>query len=43
MMTKFHAQLAEHITPFNDAMKMPDVVGIDFDERRFADSARWRR
>ena len=26
-MTKFHSQLAEFITPFNDAMKMPDVIG----------------
>jgi DHA2 family multidrug resistance protein len=28
MMTKFHAQLAEHINPFNDAMRMPDVIGV---------------
>ena len=27
-MTKFHAQLAEHITPFNDAMRMPDAAGM---------------
>jgi DHA2 family multidrug resistance protein len=25
--TKFHSQLAEFITPFNDGLKMPDVVG----------------
>ena len=25
--TKFHSQLAEFINPFNDGMKMPDVVG----------------
>jgi DHA2 family multidrug resistance protein len=28
MTTKFHAQLAEHITPFNDAMRMPDAAGM---------------
>jgi hypothetical protein len=28
MMTKFHAQLAEHITPFDDAMRMPDAAGM---------------
>ena len=27
MMTKFHAQLAEDITPFKDAMHLPDVAG----------------
>jgi DHA2 family multidrug resistance protein len=27
MMTVFHSQLAEHITPFNDGLRMPDVVG----------------
>ena len=26
-MSKFHSQLADFINPFNDAMKMPDVVG----------------
>jgi len=26
-MTKFHSQLAEFINPFNDGLKMPDVVG----------------
>ena len=26
-MSKFHAQLAEDITPFKDAMQMPDVAG----------------
>ena len=25
--SKFHSQLAEFITPFNDALQMPDVVG----------------
>jgi DHA2 family multidrug resistance protein len=25
--TKYHAHLAEFISPFNDAMKMPDVIG----------------
>ncbi len=28
MMTTFHAQLAEDITPFNDAMRMPDAAGM---------------
>src|SRR3984957_16478155 len=28
MMTKFHAQLAEDITPFNGAMRMPDAAGM---------------
>jgi DHA2 family multidrug resistance protein len=27
MMTTFHAQLAEDITPFKDAMRLPDVAG----------------
>jgi DHA2 family multidrug resistance protein len=27
MMSKFHAQLAEDITPFNDAMHLPDAAG----------------
>jgi DHA2 family multidrug resistance protein len=26
-MTKFHSQLADFINPFNDGLKMPDVVG----------------
>ncbi len=26
-MTKFHSQLADFISPFNDGMRMPDVVG----------------
>ena len=29
--TTFHSQLAEFITPFNDAMRMPDVAGQDVD------------
>jgi len=32
--TKFHAQLAEHITPFNDAMRMPDAAGMLFGTAR---------
>jgi DHA2 family multidrug resistance protein len=28
MTTSFHSQLAEQITPFNDALKAPDVAGI---------------
>ncbi|MGE3877059.1 MAG: DHA2 family efflux MFS transporter permease subunit [Parvibaculaceae bacterium] len=26
--TAFHSQLAEHITPFNDALQMPDVASV---------------
>jgi DHA2 family multidrug resistance protein len=26
--TQMHARLAEHITPFNDALKMPDVAAV---------------
>jgi DHA2 family multidrug resistance protein len=25
MITAFHSQLVEHVTPFNDAMRMPDA------------------
>ncbi len=28
MITTFHAQLVEHVTPFNDAMKLPDAAQI---------------
>jgi DHA2 family multidrug resistance protein len=28
MATTFHAQLVEHVTPFNDAMKLPDAAQI---------------
>ncbi|MBV8663048.1 MAG: hypothetical protein JO107_08090 [Hyphomicrobiales bacterium] len=26
MVTTYHSQLAEHVTPFNDAMRMPDAL-----------------
>jgi len=28
MVTTFHSQLVEHVTPFNDAMRLPDAVTI---------------
>ncbi|MGO4869472.1 MAG: DHA2 family efflux MFS transporter permease subunit [Roseiarcus sp.] len=28
MITTFHAQLVEHVTPFNDAMRLPDAVAL---------------
>jgi DHA2 family multidrug resistance protein len=27
MTTMYHSQLVEHVTPFNDAMRMPQVAG----------------
>ena len=46
-MSTFHSQLVEHITPFNDAMHMPDVAGSLDDaaaaSRRSTGSSRSRR
>jgi DHA2 family multidrug resistance protein len=28
MITTFHAQLVEHVTPFNDAMRLPDAMAL---------------
>jgi DHA2 family multidrug resistance protein len=28
MVTAFHSQLVEHVTPFNDAMRMPDAMAL---------------
>ena len=28
MITTFHGQLVEHVTPFNDAMRLPDAVAL---------------
>ena len=35
--TLMHARLAEHVTPFNDALQMPDVAAhLNIDDRRRA-------
>ena len=28
MITIFHSQLVEHVTPFNDAMRLPDAMAL---------------
>jgi DHA2 family multidrug resistance protein len=28
MITTFHSQLVEHVTPFNDAMRLPDAMAL---------------
>ena len=38
MVTTFHSQLVEHVTPFNDAMRLPDAAHA----RRTIARARWR-